>query len=374
MKYLSEAASKNLKGTAILRLDFNTEDTWRMAAALPTARFLLKRADKIVILSHKGRPAGVRLTGSEPRGGDAERLSLKNDSASLEDMLRHDVIFVPHFRFADIRKAVAAAPRGSIFLLENTRFLPGEEKNSPTLGKEFASLGNYFVNEAFAVSHRANASVVAITKYLPAYAGLELQKEVKNLGGILKSPSHPFVIILGGGKAADKLEVLAEFKNKADWFLLGGAPANTVLEMRGVEVDGSLRDTDAKDLKTLAPFAKSNKVLAPADWRKNGSKILDIGPKTAREYARIISAAKTILWAGPVGFIEKPAFAKGNLAVAKAVAANRKANSVTGGGETVMFLKKYKLDIKFAFISTGGGAMLEFLAGKKLPGLEALRP
>ncbi len=373
MKFLSGAKAGKLRGTAILRLDFNTEDTWRMEAALPTLRFLLKRADKIVILSHKGRPAGVKIKNGEPRGGDAVKLSLRNDSASLEDMLRHDVIFVPHFRFGDIRAAVAAAPRGSIFLLENTRFLPGEEKNSPALGREFASLGDYFVNEAFAVSHRANASVVAITKYLPGLAGLELEKEVEHLGGVLKSPKHPFVILIGGGKAHDKLEVLREYKSKANWFLLGGAPANTILKLRGVDVNGSLGDTDKNDLKILAPFAKSNKVLSPADWRRKGGKILDIGPQTAREYARIIRGAKTILWAGPMGYIEKPAFAKGNLAVARAVAKNRQANSVTGGGETVMFLKKYGLDKKFSFISTGGGAMLEFLAGKKLPGLTALK-
>jgi 3-phosphoglycerate kinase len=251
--------------------------------------------------------------------------------------------------------------------------LPGEAENSSSLGKTLASLGDYFVNDAFAVSHRANASLVAITKYVPSYAGLELEKEISQLGGVLKSPKHPFVILVGGAKAHDKDEVIKYFKNKADNFLLGGEPANTMLSLIGVNVHKSLVDKDPKDVAILKQFLRNPNVILPSDWSAESGKILDIGKNTITEYSAILKDARTILWAGPMGFIEKKNFQKGNLAIARAISKNRDAFSITGGGETVMFLKKYKLDSKFSFISTGGGAMLEFLAGKKLPGIEALR-
>jgi phosphoglycerate kinase len=362
IRYLSKTDPKKLSGIAILRLDFNTEDAWRLEAAIPTIKFLLKRAQAVIVVSHRGRPKGAE-----------EKFSLKNDAATLSDILHSDAVFIPHFRFTEIKKALTAAPRGSLFVLENIRFLPGEDSNDARLAKEIASLGDYFVNEAFAVSHRNAASIVSITKHLPSYAGLGLEKEIASLGNVLKNPAHPFIVVVGGGKAQDKLEVLKNFKAKADAFLLGGAAANTMLALRGHDVGASLVDKNSDDLRVLKPFAASNRVIVPGDWRMEKNAILDIGPRTGREYARILGRAKTILWAGPMGFIENKKFEKGNLAVARAIAANRKAFSVTGGGETVMFLKKYKLDAKFSFISTGGGAMLEFLAGKKLPGIEALK-
>jgi 3-phosphoglycerate kinase len=373
LKYLSATTKQKLKGTALLRLDFNTEDTWRLEASLPTVRYLLRTARAIVILSHRGRPQGVTIKNGVPSGAEAKKLSLQKNAAVLKQLLKRKVIFVPHFRFDEIQRTIAAAPRGSIFLLENMRFLPGEAADNASLGKTLASLGDYFVNDAFAVSHRANASLVAITKYVPSYAGLELEQEITHLGGILRKPKHPFVILVGGAKAHEKDEVMKYFKNKADTFLLGGEPANTMLSLRGVNVKGSLVDHDPKDLVILRQFLRNPNVVLPSDWNTQQGKIFDIGERTIKGYVAIIHDARTVLWAGPMGFIEKRKFEKGSLAIAKAITKNRDALSITGGGETVMLLKKYKLDKKFSFISTGGGAMLEFLAGKKLPAIEALR-
>jgi phosphoglycerate kinase len=366
--YLSKTSPKALAGTALLRLDFNTEDDWRMRAVLPTIRLLLKTSGRIVIVSHRGRPVGFDKT-----------LSLRGDAAKLSKLLGgKKVTFINHFRFAEIKKQVAAAPRGSIFLLENLRFLAGEEKNDVKLAKALASLADFFVNDAFAVSHRVNASVVAITKFLPSYAGIEMEDEIESLGKAIIKPKRPVVIVLGGAKASDKLGVIAYFKNKADWFLLGGGCANTILWLKGMDLKSSIKDSDPKELTALKKIAAYKKVVLPTDfvWGDGGggknSAILDVGSHTARAFDKKIAAARTIIWSGPLGLIEKKQYAKASVAVARAIGKNRQAFSVSGGGETVMFLKQYKLDKKFSFISTGGGAMLDFLAGKKLPGIEAL--
>lgn len=361
MRYVSKASPESLRGTALLRLDFNTEDDWRMRAVLPTIRFLLKTSPRIIIVSHRGRPEGVD-----------KKFSLKRNAAALGDMLGRPVVFIGNFRFSEIERTVAKSPRGSVFLLENLRFNPGEEKNDAKFAKQLASLADFYVNDAFAVSHRANASVAAITKFLPSYAGLELEREIGFLSQVMKRPKRPFVFVVGGAKAEDKLDAVKFFKNKADWFLLGGALANTILNIRGMDVKKSVRAKDPGAVRAIAAFSKLKKVLIPIDFRWGGDFLWDIGPKTTAQFVNKIAAAKTIFWSGPLGLIEKPAYAHGSLAVAKAIAKNRRALSVTGGGETVMFLKKYHLDKKFTFISTGGGAMIDFLAGKKLPGIAAL--
>ncbi|HEY5221415.1 MAG TPA: phosphoglycerate kinase [Candidatus Paceibacterota bacterium] len=369
IKYVSGASPKALAGTALLRLDFNTTDDWRMRAVLPTIKLLLKKSDRIVIVSHWGRPMGMD-----------KKFSLRSDAAKLSKLLGgRKVTFIDHFRFVEIKRQVAAAPRGSIFLIENLRFLPGEEKNDPKLAKQLASLADFYVNDAFAVSHRANASVVAVTKFLPSYAGIEMENEIKSLGKAIVKPKRPVVLVLGGAKAADKLGVITYFKNKADWFLLGGASANTILWLKGVDVKKSIKDNDPKEPPALKKIGGYRSVVLPTDfvWGAVGggakNAILDIGPKTIRAFGKKIAAARTIIWSGPLGLIEKKKYAVGSIAVARAIARNRRAFSVSGGGETVMFLKQYKLDKKFSFISTGGGAMVDFLAGKKLPGIEALR-
>jgi len=373
--YLRAAKRQSLGGTVLLRLDFNTEDDWRMLAVLPTIKFLLKTSERIVIASHKGRPVP----------GDAvanKQFSLRKDAVTLARLLGRKVIFVDKrmaggaVDFAAIKKTVAVSPRGSIFLLENLRFSKGEEENDPKFARRLASLADFYVNDAFAVDHRANASLVAITKFLPSYAGLELEREITSLSQVMRNPKRPLIFIVGGTKSADKLGVLTFFKNKADWFLLGGGPANTILSLRGMDVKKSVRDTDPKDVAAMKKFAYAKNVIIPNDFHWNDGTIWDIGPKTVAVFRGKIMKARTIIWSGPLGFIERPAYARGSVAVARAVAratgGGRHAFSLTGGGETVMFLKKYKLDRKFSFVSTGGGAMIDFLAGKKLPGIVAL--
>lgn len=364
LKYIDKVSPKALAGTALLRLDFNTTDNWRMQAVIPTIKFLLKTSGKIVIVSHRGRPEGFE-----------KKLSLKKDAGQLSKMLGGKrVAFVDNFKFAEIKKHIAAAPKGSIFLLDNLRFLKGEEANSPELAKQLAGLGDFYVNDAFAVSHRANASIEAITKFMPRrFAGLELEKEITSLSRAMLKPKHPLVLILGGAKASDKLGVITYFKNKADWFLLGGGSANTILQMKGMDIKKSLKDSDPKSLATLKPLAKLKKVILPVDFVWGNHAILDLGPKTVKEFNKRVAGAGTIIWSGPLGLIEKKQYTKASIAVAQAIGRNKKAFSVSGGGETVMFLKQYKLDKKFSFISTGGGAMIDFLAGKKLPGIEALK-
>jgi phosphoglycerate kinase len=363
IKYIDKVKVSALAGTVLLRLDFNTTDNWRMQAVIPTIKFLLKTSGKIVIVSHRGRPEGFD-----------KKLSLKKDAGQLSKMLGgKKVMFVDNFKFAEIKEQVAAAPKGSIFLLDNLRFSKGEEANSPELAKELASLADVYVNDAFAVSHRANASISAITKFLPHYAGLELEKEIASLSKAMLKPARPLVLVLGGAKASDKLGVINYFQKKADWFLLGGGPGNTILEMKGMDIKKSVKDSDPESLKTLKPLTTSKKVILPIDFVWGKDSILDLGPQTAKEFIKKIENAGTIIWSGPLGLIEKKQYTKCSIAVAQAIGRNKKAFSVSGGGETVMFLKQYKLDKKFSFISTGGGAMIDFLAGKKLPGIEALK-
>ncbi len=361
IKYLSKANRKSLEGTALLRLDFNTKDEWRMEAAIPTIRFLLKRCEKLVILSHRGRPKGFD-----------NKLRLSKDAANLRKLLRRKINFLADFDFPAIKKRIASSPRKSVFVLENLRFLKGEQENDRILAKKLAALGDFYVNDAFAVSHRKDASLVAITEFLPSYAGLELEKEIKFLSRSMEKQKKPFVVVLGGAKAHDKLGVLEFFRNKADWFILGGAAANTLLFLKGIKTEKSLMNGDASDLKKLRSVLGYKNLILPVDWLTEKRAIFDIGRKTADSFLDKIRRAKTVIWSGPMGMVEKEKFSHGTLAVARGIAKNKNAFSIAGGGETVTFLKKHRLVQKFSFISTGGGAMLRFLAGEKLPGIVAL--
>lgn len=358
MRYIRTASLEELKGTALLRLDFNTEDDWRMKASLPTLEFLLGKADKVVILSHKGRPQGI-----DPK------LSLQKPGEDLKALLGKEVKFISEFDFTKMRGEITMAPSGSVFLLENLRFLPGEERNDSVLAQELASLGSFYVNDAFAVSHRANSSVEAITKYLPSYAGLGLEKEIENLSKVMKSPEKPFVLILGGAKAEDKLEVVKTLQAQADSVLLGGAAANTLMELKGTEINGSLAAEHPEQFKDFLNFQN---IFLPQDWVTKEGKILDIGPQSIEIFSEKIKNAKTVVWNGPMGMIEEAEYREGTKKLAEAVAENKSLFSIVGGGETIMFLKKMGLDKNISFISTGGGAMLEFLVGKELPGIKAL--
>ncbi len=385
ISYLSKADKKVLRGTALLRLHFNAEDEWRMKAALPTIHFLLKNSGKIIILSHRGRPSFAKTPAfnklsadklaGKPDGFD-EKLSLKKDAATLAKLLGKKIAFIHDLDLPKIKKSVGDSKKGSIFVLENLRFFKGEAKNDKKFAQKLASLGDFYVNDAFAVSHRKNASIAAITEFLPSFAGLELEKEIKFLSKAMAKPKKPLVIILGGAKAHDKLGVLRYFKNKADCFLIGGASANTLLFISGVDIKSSLMSKDKKDIKDLRRVLNYKNFIIPADVKFRGEAILDIGERTAAIFSEKIKNARTIIWSGPMGAFEEKGFSGGTLVVAKAIAGNKKAFSVVGGGETVTFLEKHGLNginKNFSFVSTGGGAMLDFLAGKKLPGIEALK-
>lgn len=358
--YLSKVSPKKLDGVAIVRLDFNTEDDSRMRAALPTLELLLKYARALVVLSHKGRPLGFQ-----------KQYSLEGDARNLSNLLEQKVIFIPNFNFDEARRIIAKASPKSIFVFENLRFVSMEKENDESFAKNMASLGDYYVNDAFAVDHRADASLVAITKFLPSYAGLGLEKEILNLSRVMKNPDKPLIMIFGGAKNADKLAAIKYFRKKADAFLMGGALANTLLYLKGTDIGTSLFDADVSSM--IKNLNKEKAVKLPVDFRREGQKILDIGPQSEKLFAGEIKKAKTIVWNGPMGLIERETFKNGTLAIARAIAANKNSFSVVGGGETVMMLKEARVYDKISFVSTGGGAMLEFLAGKKLPGIEALK-
>lgn len=363
MKLITDIPKGLLKGVAIVRIDLNSKDDWRLQSASKTLKFLGNNSRAILILSHLGRP-------NIGKGADFKKLSLKPRVKDIEKVIGKKVVFLENISEAEAR--LKNCTTKNIFLLENLRFDSGEEKNDISLAKKLSSLGDFYVNEAFPVSHRSNASVSAITRFIPSFAGFGFESEIRNLSRAIAKPKKPLVVILGGGKSADKVGIIKNLKDTATWFLLGGASANTLLHLKGHEMGASLRERDQKILSSIKPLLKLKNILLPFDCRKDKGVVLDIGEFTAREYAAKIKEAKTIVWAGPLGFFEKKKFSFGSINIAKAIGLNKKSFNIVGGGETVEFLRKNKLDKYFDFVSTGGGAMLEFLAGKKLPGIEAL--
>lgn len=321
----------------LLRLDFNTIDDWRMEAALPTLKFLSEKCKAVLILGHKGRPNGLN-----------ESFTLRPEIKHLSGVLKKTVGFISHFRFSEIKNILKNSKKGSVFLLENLRFLKGESAGNLELAEQLASLGNFYVNEAFAVSHRKDASVAGIPKFIESFAGFKLEEELKNLSRAIKNPKKPLVIILGGGKVLEKLKVFSGLEVKASVFLIGGA-------------------LNGKTFKK-----KDKKFIFPVDFAENKGRMMDIGIKTIAIFENNIKRARTIIWNGPLGEISDFRFRVGTKSVALAIAGNKKAFKVAGGGETVTFLRELAIAGKFDFVSTGGGAMLEFLAGKKLPGISAL--
>jgi phosphoglycerate kinase len=349
-----------LRGTGIVRIDMNDADEWRLTRALPTLQYLRSQGSSIIILAHRGRPRGYERA-----------KSLEGEVGTISRLLGGDVHFLPFTSIGAWKKEIEGAPKGSIFLGENLRFFPGEQAGDPVFAEALASLGTYFVNEAFAVSHRADASIALIPAYLPAYGGMNLEEERNALEGIIQKAKEPFVVILGGGKAHDKLGVITHLKKKASVFLLGGVPANTILKARGTEVSASVVDEDEKDAKLITSVAKMASVMTPVDWREDAGKIMDIGEETIAAWKPLIESAGTILWNGPMGFFENPRFGKGSESLAKLIAASS-AYTLVGGGETVDFVREQGYGDRFSFLSTGGGAMLALLSGERMPGLEAL--
>lgn len=380
MKFLSALSKKDLENkTCLLRVDLNVLEFARrqnihprVLAILPTIEFLIKNGAKVIILSHRGRPKTVQS--SKLKVENYKQFSLKPFTEILSFLLKKPMHFIDlkEFGFLDkIKGKIRNSTAGSVFLLENLRFWPGEEKNDVKFAQKLAFLGDFYVNDAFAVSHRKNASVAAITRFLPSCAGLLLEKEIKNLSAIMKNPKKPMVVVLGGAKTSDKIGVIKNLYKKTDYFLLGGGLANTIFAAQGIPIGDSLYERKIDAGKIMRQFGK--KIFLPADVAVEKRKILDIGPKAIEKYSKIIKNAKTAVWNGPMGYFENSRFANGSEAIAEAITANKKSFSIIGGGETISLMSNIKRKTPNVFLSTGGGAMLEYLSGKKLPGLEALK-
>jgi phosphoglycerate kinase len=386
----------NLRGKRVLvRVDFNvplkdgvvTDDT-RIRETLPTLKLAIEKGGRLVLVSHLGRP----------KGGPDPRYSLHPAARKLEELLDKPVVFGLDCVGPGVESQSKALRDSEVLLLENVRFHPEEEKNDEAFASQLAALcDGVFVCDAFGSVHRAHASVVGITKFVQqAAAGLLMEKELAYLGKAVSNPARPFVAILGGAKVSDKIEVVENLMKIADAMLIGGGMAYTFLKAQGLPIGKSLVENDKIDLakKILADAkARNFKFLLPSDhitapeFKADAPAVtaevastsadqmgLDIGPKTIRAYAAEIARAKTIVWNGPMGVFEMPAFAKGTLEIAKAVAAatDSGATSIVGGGDSVAAVHQSGVAGKISHISTGGGASLEFLGGRKLPGVEAL--
>ena len=377
-----------------VRVDFNVpleggrvSDDTRIRETLPTLRLAIERRARLVLASHLGRPKGK----VDPK------YSLAPVAVKLGEMLGKPVAFASDCVGADAEAKSKALRNGEVLLLENVRYHPEEEANDPEFSKQLAALcDQIFVCDAFGSAHRAHASVVGITKYVrQAAAGLLMEKEIAYLGKAISNPERPFVAVLGGAKVSDKIEVVQNLMKLADAMLIGGAMAYTFLKSQGRPVGKSLVENDKLDLaRSLLSEAQSRKfrLLLPVDHvlaespdstatkvtdiagTPDGWMGLDVGPKTIDEFSREIAKARTIVWNSPLGMFEKPAFAQGTLAIAKAVAAATTggATSIIGGGDSVAAVEQAGVAKQISHISTGGGASLEFLAGEKLPGVEAL--
>lgn len=373
-----------------VRVDFNvpmkdgviTDDT-RIRATLPTLNYLIKHNAKIILASHLGRPKGERKP----------EFTLKPVAARLSELLGKPVTFADDCVGEPAEKAAAALKDGDVLLLENLRYHKEEEKNGPDFAKALASLAEVGINDAFGVSHRAHASVEGITKYLPMAAGYLLEKEIKYVGGAVEHPEHPFAAIIGGAKVSDKIEVISNLLPKVEVLIIGGGMANTFIAAKGYPTGSSLVEADKIDLakellakadetgtQLLLPTdfvvadAFSNEAahkIVSADGIEDGWMALDIGPDSRKLFAEALAPMKMIVWNGPMGVFEMDNFAAGTNAVAKAVA-DAKATTIVGGGDSVAAIEKSGLADKISHISTGGGASLEYLEGKALPGIVAL--
>jgi len=374
----------------LVRVDFNvpqdetgaiTDDT-RIKAALPTIQYLIDHGARVILVSHLGRPKGVD-----------EKLRMNPVAKRLSELLGRPVRKLDDCIGPDVEAAVSQTPQGGVILLENVRFYKEEEANDPDFAKKLASLADIYVNDAFGTAHRAHASTEGAAHYLPAVSGFLMEKEIEYLGKALSNPERPFVSILGGAKVADKIPVIENLIEKVDVLLIGGGMAYTFLKAKGLEVGKSLLDeasiglcgelTDkaaAKGIKLelpddvlvadrFAPDANSKIVpvsAIPADWMG-----VDIGPKTIEKFKGYILGAGTVVWNGPMGVFEMAPFAEGTRAVAQAMA-DSKAATIVGGGDSAAAVEQMGFADKMSHVSTGGGASLEFLEGKALPGVVAL--
>lgn len=406
----------------IVRVDFNVPleqngDTWRVSdnrrlqAVLPTLRFLLENQAKIILLSHLGRPEGK---------GFEKEYSLAPIASHLQGLLSSPVQFCPAWRGPELSAAAQALQAGQVLLAENLRFDAGEEANDPTFVTELASCGEVYINDAFSVSHRAHASVVGLAEKMPSFAGLALNSEVQALSAVRDNPQRPLVVVIGGAKISDKVEAVVNLAHLADVVLIGGGIANNFLKADGLEIHKSYVQDAPADLKKkgvdyihvaqdlldqmktehvwLNDYIPLPKILYPLDVVAAASPdstdtqvidlthdsadtpddqelmYLDIGPKTVKLFSEIIATGKTIFWNGPMGMFEQELFAPGTQGVAQAIAhaATAGAQTILGGGDTIAAINQVGLANSYSYVSAAGGASLEFLAGKELPGVQVL--
>jgi phosphoglycerate kinase len=384
----AEVAGKRV----LVRVDFNvpidastgaiTDDS-RIRAALPTIKYLIERQARVILMSHLGRPKGKVST----------EFSLAPVAERLSKLLDQKVTFTTDCIGPEVEKAAAAMQAGDVLLLENLRFHPEEEAGGDDFARALARLGDIYVNDAFGTSHRAHASIVGIAKYLPAVAGLLLEKEINTLGGLLENPEHPFVSLFGGAKVSDKVGMLRNIMSKVDCLLIGGGMAATFLKAKSYGVGTSAVETESLDTAvTLIKQAENSGVrlilpedvmvaaeidnnttsnIVPVEAIPPDKKIVDIGPKTIDAFDKELENSRTVFWNGPVGVAEIPQFAVGTDRLARLLP-TLKAKTIVGGGSTAEFIDNLGLSDKITFVSTGGGASLEFLGGEPLPGVVSL--
>jgi len=388
MKFIDEVSISHKK--ILLRVDFNVSlnpnhsisDDARIKQSIPTIEYLLKHHNKLILIAHLGEP------------------EKRNSDDSLIPIARRLHEYLPHYKinlvddFLKDPSRIEYQKDNEIILLENIRFYPGEQTNDPEFTKQLAALGDVYVNDGFSVSHRKSASVVGLPSLLPSYGGLLLKKEVTMLGKVMEHPTKPFVAIMGGMKISTKIKFIKKLVTTADYLLLGGGIANTLLMAQGHALGNSLvshEDLDeAKKILALAQ-KEGTHIMLPADFvvgkdreskessvvkidgLKGHEQILDIGPETEAEFGAIIDKAGTIIWNGPVGYMENPVFKRGTDFLYYAITQNTTATSVVGGGDTLAAIAKKEYLDKITHISTGGGAMLEFIENGTLPGIEALK-
>jgi phosphoglycerate kinase len=373
---------------ALVRCDFNVplnddlsiSDDTRIVAALPTITYLMEQGAAVILCSHLGRPKGKVV----------ESMRLTPVAQRLSELLGVDVKMADDCIGAEVEAAAAALGAGEVLLLENLRFYPEEEKNDAAFAERLAKLADVFVNDAFGTAHRAHASTAGVADYIPAVAGMLIEKELAFLGQAVSDPERPFVAILGGAKVSDKIKVIENLLTKADKLLIGGGMANTFFKAQGLEMGDSLVEADSLEVAAALMAKGGDKLVLPVDvvladafaedaatkvvpvgdvaagWR-----ILDIGPETIKLFAEQVRQAKTVVWNGPMGVFEMAPFAEGTFGVARALAASL-ATSIVGGGDSAAAIAQAGLTDQIDHVSTGGGASLEFLEGAELPGIAVI--